>query len=366
MGMERVIGSRLIALLVGLSCASVLVGCTSADEANAPSAEATAPGVSETSGGTTGSGGVPEDVTVGLVSINAASPGIKLYRDVFTKLAEQKGWTVKSVDTAGDMVAAVNQGKQWLNEGVDAIVNNTIPNTAMTEVINAAKAKNVPYFSVSSGYVEGVTNETAANDWASGAQLATALVDAIGRKGNILVLTWSGLQPVRDRQAALQAVVSDMKDIKIVKTVELKVPGWADDAYKQVSNFLQSNKDVQAIWLPWDDFASDVARAVEEAGLADKIVIGGFDLDNSAADLLRKNGPFKMSSALNIPAMAASQVAMLEKALAGQQVPPTTYVPNCLATTDNIGPAGSRESVEFWSTCYAEPLNLENALKTIS
>lgn len=307
-------------------------------------------------------GGDVDDLTVGLISHNVASPGIKLYRDAFTQLAEDRGWTVKSVDTAGDVVAAVNQTKQWVDEGVDVIVNDTVPNDLMTEGIAAASDADVPWFSVSAGGgVEGVTNEVEANEFQSGSQLGLAMVDAMGGEGKILRLTWSGLQPIRERSAALDAIVATREGVEIVETVELKVPGWAEDAYKQVTNYLQTHDDVDAIWMPWDDFAVDVARAVEESGEKD-IIVGGFDLDDSAADLLRKGGPFKMTNALNIPAMASKSVDLIAQQASGATVPTISYVPNCLATKSNIPAEGGRDSVEFWTSCYEEPLQLLEGL----
>lgn len=348
-------GRRAALLVVGAVLAGgSLTACTSsADEDAKKSSDDTS---TNDSGGATG--GDVEDLTIGLISHNIASPGIKLYRDVFTQLAEDRGWTVKSVDTSGDVVAAVNQTKQWIDEGVDVIVNDTVPNDLMTDGIKAASQAGVPWFSVSSGGgVEGVTNEVEANEYASGSQLGLALVDEMGGEGNILRLTWSGLQSIRERSAALDAIAATRENVKIVDTIELKVPGWADDAYKQVTNYLQTRDDVDAIWMPWDDFAVDVARAVEESG-QDDIIIGGFDLDDSAADLLRKGGPFVMTNALNIPAMASKSVQLIADEASGQDVPSISYIPNCLATQDNIPAEGGRDSVEFWTACYEEPLAL--------
>jgi len=348
---------RIAAGCAGIVVVVSLAACTStADEAKSDSSSSQAAG-----GGSSGGGGDSKDLTIGLISHNVASPGIKLYRDVFTRLAEAQGWTVKSVDTAGDVVAAVNQTKQWIDEGVDVIVNDTVPNELMTDGIKAAQAAHVPWFSVSAGTAAGVTNEAEANEFVSGSTLATAMINQMGGKGNILRLTWSGLQPVRERAAALDAVVTERPGVKIVQTIELQVPGWADDAYKQVTNYLQTHKDVNAIWMPWDDFAPDVVRAVTESG-QDKIIVGGFDLDDAAADQLRQNGPFKMTNALNIPAFAALQVNLIPDAVSGKDVPAVSYVPNCLATPDNIPDQGGRDSTEFWTSCYSQPLDLEKQL----
>lgn len=301
----------------------------------------------------------PKHATIGLISYNIASPGIKLYHDIFIQQAQKIGWTVKSVDTNGDAVAAVNQVKQWVSEKVNAIVVDTIPNTLMAGAISAAQAAGIPWFSVSSGWVPGVTNDVGANDWASGAELTTALIAKMGYKGNILKFDWEGLPAVAARSAGFDAVLKSFPQVHLLKNIELKIPGWADDAYQQTLNYLQSHKDVNAIWLPWDDFATNVVRAIQQSGMANKIIVGGFDLDPSAADLLRQNGPFQMSNALNIPAFAVSTINLLSQKLAGKAVPTATYVPNCLATPQNIPATGGREQLSFWRNCYGANLALE-------
>jgi simple sugar transport system substrate-binding protein len=339
-------------LAAAVLAGGTLSACTSsADDDEQSSSDPT------TSTADAGAAADVDDLTIGLISHNIASPGIKLYRDVFVSLAEARGWEVKSVDTAGDVVAAVNQVKQWVDEGVDVVVNDTVPNDLMTDGIAAAEEAGVPWFSVSAGGgVDGVTNEAEANEYASGSQLGLAMVDKMGGEGKILRLTWSGLQSIRERAAALDAIVATRPDVTIAETIELKVPGWADDAYKQVTNYLQTHDDIKAIWMPWDDFAVDVARAVEESG--QDIFIGGFDLDDSAADALRSGGPFQMTNALNIPAMATLQVDLIAQEAAGGDVPSISYVPNCLATPENIPAEGGRDSADFWTSCYEAPLKL--------
>lgn len=368
MGQSKIRRRGLVGVIFGAAATLVLAGCTSASTGETAESSAAAPAASEAAssapaeGGDSSAAAMPTDVTIGMVSFSAASPGVKLYADTIIQQAEALGWEVKYVDTAGDAVAAVNQVKQWASEGVDAIINDTIPAQVMTEAVAAANDAGIPYFSVAAGYTDGVTNEVTANEYVSGAQLASALVDAMGREGNILQLTWNALEPVNQRNLALQAVVEGTPGVEIVKSHELKVPGWAEDAYREVSNYLTTNQDVQAIWMGWDDFAPDVVRAVEEAGLSDQIIIAGFDLDNAAADLLRADGAFKMSNALNIPAEAVSTIQSIGTVLQGGTVPPIIYVPNCLATPENIPATGGRDSNEFWVNCYSKPLELQEAL----
>ena len=351
MDMSRIRRRGLLASLA-LALMLLLVACGGGDAGSEGDAGDTTD-AGEASGESEAATSELTDVEIGMVSHNAASPGIKLYADVFTAAAEERGWTVNYVDTAGDVVAAQNQINEWIAAGVDAIVVDTIPNEGLTDAIAQANEAGIPYFSVASGFVEGVTNEVTANEEESGRELTEALVEELGGEGRIVKLNWTGLEPLRQRDEAFKEVVAEHEGIEVVREVELKVPGWNEDAYTQVTNILQSDPEIDAIWLGWDDFAPDVVRAIEEAGLQDQIIVAGFDLDPAAADLLRQDGPFQMTNALPIPDEARATVENIETVLTGGTVEEIQYLDNCLATPETIPAEGGRESDEFWDNCKA-------------
>jgi ribose transport system substrate-binding protein len=298
-------------------------------------------------------------VTIGFISDNIASSGILLYKTAFMAEAKTYGWTVKAVDTNGNVVNAVTQAEQWVTQGVTAIVDDTVDNASMSAAIKAASAAKVPWLSVSSGWVAGVTNEVETNEVANGANLAQSLAQAMGGKGNILQLDWAALPAVAQQDVGVAGVFSALyPNIHVVKTIQLTVPGWAQDAYTQVTNFLQSNKNIQAIIIPWDDFAANVVRAVDQAGLGKKIIIAGFDMDPGTTALLRGNTPFKMTEALNIPAFAVETALNLKALLSGKSIPPVSSVPTCLATPANAPQTGGLSSKSFWKSCYSQPAAL--------
>lgn len=299
---------------------------------------------------------VAKKVVIGFISYNIASSGVLLYKTAFLAEAKKYGWTVKAVDTNGNVVNAVTQAEQWISQGVTAIVDDTIDNASMSAAINQAVAAKIPWFSVSSGWVNGVTNEVETNEVTNGANLAQSLAEKLGGKGNILQLDWAALPAVAQQDAGVAAVFSALyPNIHVVQTIQLKVPGWAQDAYNQVTNFLQANQNIQAIIIPWDDFAANVVQAVDQAGLGKKIIIAGFDMDPGTTSLLLGNTPFKMTEALNIPAFAVATALNIKAVLAGKTVPPVSSVPTCLATGANAPKTGGLSNKTFWKNCYSQP-----------
>jgi ribose transport system substrate-binding protein len=344
---RRATAAALAVSAIGLfmtACGGANTAVSSKSTANGHSASASVPP------------SVAKNVTIGFISYNIASSGILLYQTAFMAEAKKFGWTVKAVDTNGNVVNAVTQAKQWISQGVSAIVNDTIDNASMSAAINQASAAKIPWFSVSSGWVKGVTNEVETNEVANGANLAQSLAEAMGGKGNILQLDWAALPAVAQQDAGSAAVFTALyPNIHVVQTIQLKVPGWAQDAYNQVTNFLQSNHNIQAIIIPWDDFAANVVQAVNQAGLGKKIIIAGFDMDPGTTSLLLGQTAFKMTEALNIPAFALATALNIKAVLAGKTVPPVSSVPTCLATAANAPKTGGLSNKSFWKSCYSYP-----------
>lgn len=351
-----------------VSVASLAAACGSSGSAatsssSTPSTAASGGGATTTASSsslTSFPANTPKHLTIGLISTNIASSGILLYKQALVPEAQKLGWTVKAVDTNGNTVNAVSQVEQWIQQkAVQVIVDDTIDNSTMVAAIKAAKAANIPWFSVSSGWVPGVTNEVETNEVANGANLAQALAEKLGGKGNILQFDWKALPAVAQQDVGVKAVLGEYPGIHVQDIIQLKVPGWAQDAYQQTTDYLKAHTNINAIIIPWDDFASNVVQAVKQAGMANKIVVAGFDMDPGAARLIRDNSPYKLAEALNIPAFAISTVHSIAEYETGHAVPPVSDVPTCLATPSNAPASGGISNKAFWKSCYSEPLAYE-------
>src|SRR3712207_3232804 len=123
------------------------------------------------------------------------------------------------------------------------------------------------------------------------------MVDRLGGKGNVLKLNWTVLQALRDRDHAFHAVLEDQKGIKIAKEIEVKVPGQVEDALNQTTNFLRGNKDIQAIWIGFDELATPVVRALEQANLDQDVFVVGFNGNPFAWALIRAGSPYVVEPA---------------------------------------------------------------------
>jgi ABC-type sugar transport system substrate-binding protein len=336
--MKRIVCAALAVLLL-------LTGCTmnkNKSAGSSPSASASSFG-----GGNSGA------VTIGLVAVNLNSPSITRIKDAFIAAAKPKGWKVEVFDGQGDQNATNNAAMDFINRGVSAIVNDASPNDQMTGVMAAAHAKKIPYVSIYGGFVPQVDAEIGTNEFVNSSLITREMVNRLGGKGRILKLNWTVLQALRDRDAGFKAVISESKGVQVAKAIEVKVPGQVDDSYQQVTDFLQSDKKIDAIWIGWDELAPPVVRAVDQAGLKDKIFIVGFDGNPFAWDLIRDKSPYVMEPANPFEPMGVKAVATVGTLLSGKALPSKViYMKPCLINADTV-PA--KNQMPDWKTCAFFP-----------
>ncbi|MBI2245431.1 MAG: sugar ABC transporter substrate-binding protein [Nocardioides sp.] len=339
---------RLVA--AGLVAVLAMAGCSMNSGSEDDSSSDSTTSASEGSDAGTGSA---EDLKVGLVAVNLNSPSIAAIKDSFVAAAEAKGWSVDVFDGQGDQNATNNAASDFIQRGYDVIVNNSSPNQQMTGVIEQAHAKGIPFVSIYGGFVEGVDAEIGTNEFVNASLITQEMVNRLGGKGKVLKLNWTVLQALRDRDAGFHAVVGENPGIDVVREIEVKVPGQVDDSYAQVTNALQSDKDIDAIWIGWDELAPPVVRAVKEAGLGDKIFVVGFDGNAFAWDLIRDGSPYVMEPANPFPPMGEKAVDAIETLATGGELPShVIYMKPCLINAQTVPPKGEEPD---WENCAYFP-----------
>lgn len=298
-------------------------------------------------------GGPVEDLSVGFVAVNLNSPSINGIKDQFVKAAEDKGWTVEVFDGQGDQAATNNAASDFISRGVDVIVNNSSPNAQMTGVMKKAHEAGIPFVSIYGGFVDGVDAEIGTNEFINSTLITAEMVNRLNGKGRIVKLNWTVLQALRDRDAGFKAVVSENPGIEVVREIEVKVPGQVEDSYDQLTNLLQSDKNIDAIWLGWDELAPSAVRAIQEAGLEDKVFAVGFDGNAFAWDLIRDGSPYIMEPANPFPLMGGKAVETIETIVGGGELPSKViYMKPCLVNEQTVPDKGEEPD---WENCAYFP-----------
>ena len=290
-----------------------------------------------------------DKLNVAVLAVNYNSPSIYLMATVAMADCKRRGWTCELHDGKGDQVATNNAAINFINRKVDAVVNIASDNNQMGAVIKAANAANIPFVSAFSGDVPGITADVGANGVVDGAITATELKSLVNNKGHIVKLNWTVLPVLRDRDNGFKAVMSGAKDIKVTE-VEVKVPGQVEDVFNQLTNILASNKDVTGVWVGWDELATPAVRAIERAGMKDKIKVVGMDGTEEVMELLRKGGsPYVLTEAYSHKAIAEKTMQVVADVVDGKKIPFRALMTRTCLVNHELAPAAGA-TIDF-KTC---------------
>lgn len=282
-----------------------------------------------------------DKLNVGVVAVNYNSPTIFEMSQVVLADCKKRNWNCEVFDGKGDQVATNNAAINFISRKFQAIINIASDNNQMSAVIKAANDAKVPFVSAFSGDVPGITADIGASGAVDGVLVANEMKSAINYKGHVVLFNWNVLPTLRDRTQGVKAAMLDAKGIKLTE-IEVKVPGQVEDTLNRLTALLQSNKDVNGVIVGWDELAAGAVRAIEQAGMADKIRVMGMDGIQPVYDLMRKgNSPYVMSVAYSKKAIAEKTIEVVADVIDGKKVPfRALWTRTCLVTKDILPAAG--------------------------
>ena len=250
---------------------------------------------------------------------------------------EAHGWRVTIVDTKGDLADLASRMEDLVSVRTDAIVLvSTDPELVKTQIEEAAAA-GIPVFGCDSGFIEGMVVNATSDNYAMGVQLTNFIFEAIGYKGKIIALTHRPHPGVVKRSQALDDLLPQYPEIKLITEQHVEVPGPIESARQIMENLLLANPQVgsiDAVWCVWDEPAIGVAQALQVAG-REEVIVAGVDGNSQAVEMIKAGSPIKATVAQNFEGMAEIVVEEMARYFAGEQVEPgERYAPATLIVGD--------------------------------
>ena len=198
--------------------------------------------------------------------------------DAVKEEAARQNVTLTVNDAGQDVAKQISQIETTINRGVKGIVIEPVSIDGIMPAVDAAKKAGVTVVivnqqiadpSASDCYV-GVSNE-------DGGEMEMSLaVKDINGKGNIaLLLGPMGSDAQVGRSAGYKKALAAYPDIKVV--FESSAEWDTARALSMVENWLQAGKNINAIVAQNDGMAMGALKAVQDAGLQDKVFVYGLD-----------------------------------------------------------------------------------------
>lgn len=235
----------------------------------------------------------------------------------------------------GDVATQATQVDQLINQQVDAIIIVPVQADSLGPQMTAAKEAGIPVIAVNTALSDtsGLTSSVLPDDVAAGAQEMEMMAEALGGKGNIVVLQGPlGSSPELDRTKGIEQTLAKYPDIKILAK---DTANWKrDEAVNKVKNWISSFGDqIDGIVAENDDMGLGAVQALAEAGMSVPVVgIDGIEDGLNAV----KNGQFIGSSLQHGRVELAAGLAVAQRVALGEPIEKKyTYIMPAI-TPDNV------------------------------
>ncbi len=194
------------------------------------------------------------------------------------KAAEAQGVSMTVFDGNQNSAKQVGQVENLITQGIDGLLIEPVSRDALAPAITACREAGIPVIT----FNQRVSNQAEANsfvgvDMVQGGVLEMEqAVSALNGRGNIVILHGPmGGDAQAGRNLGYRQVLAHYPEIHVL--AEQSANWVREDSYSIVENWIQSGKQIDAVVSQNDDMALGAIRAIEEAGLAERIKVFGLD-----------------------------------------------------------------------------------------
>lgn len=275
---------------------------------------------------------------IGIEKIGLAVPNLQA--DFFNQIkigvetyAASLGIEVITVDAKGDTATQVSQVQDLMTQGIDAFIYIPAGAAAAAVPTRLARAEGIPVINVDRE-PDGEPGDTViyGENVMSSYEVCSSIIERAGGSGKMVIIHGQkGTTPEVQRFEGCKMAIDENPGVELVAQQWTQM--WSpDEGFSIGQNMLQANPDIKMIFGQADGIAMGAAKAVEAAGLADQIVVGGYDGDVAALEsLARCDTPFVVTATQSTQAMGVLAVNSAIAVAKGASVP-ARQIPNAVQT----------------------------------
>lgn len=278
----------------------------------------------------------------GVKKIGLAVPNLQA--DFFNQIklgvegyAGKLGIEVIVVDAKNDTATQVSQVQDLMTQGIDAFIYIPAGAAAAAVPTRLAREAGIPVINVDRT-PDGEPGDTfiGGEGVNSAYEVCKHVIGLAGGAGKMVMIHGQkGTTPEVDRTAGCLRAISENPGVELVD--QQWSQQWSpDEGFQIAQNMLQAHPDVTMIFGQADGLAMGAAKAVDVAGLSDKVFIGGYDGDGSALAYLSEcKGPFKVTATQSTQSMGVLAVNSAIAASYGASIPARQITDAVLTTCEN-------------------------------
>ena len=257
------------------------------------------------------------------------------------------GVNLQVEDAQNDVAKQLDQIKNFIASGVDAIVVNPVDTSATQAMSDAAAAANVPlvYVNREPINVDSLPDNQAfvASDERESGTLETKEVCRLFKEAGKTEASVYVIMGELSNQAAVQRT-QDIHDViatpecSFIKIIDQQTSNWRrDEAQNLMTNWLSSGTKFDGVIANNDESAIGAIQAMKAAGIDMKtVVVGGVDATQDALAAMQA-GDLDVTVFQDAAGQGKGSVDAALKLAKGEAVEQKVYIPFQLVTPANIG-----------------------------
>ncbi len=280
--------------------------------------------------------GEGKKLVIGATMLSMQNEFIVSVSDEMEAKAKELGVELITVDAERSALKQVEQVESFIAQGVDAIVMNPCEVEASSPAIKLAMNANIPIINVNSETSTKPTAFIGSDDTESARIAMKHIAEKLGGKGNVIMIHgFMGQAAQLKRDQGAKEVLKANPGLKLLAEQSGE---W--DRAKGMSlteNWIQSfGPQINAIFAQNDEMGMGAVKALEAAGLKNKIIVVSVDAIPDALQAVKK-GVLDATVFQNARQQGGTAIETAVKAAKKEAFEKEVLIPFQLVTKENVG-----------------------------
>lgn len=257
-----------------------------------------------------------------------------------TAAAGKEGMQVQFEDATSDIGKQLNQIQNFIAQGVDGIIVNTVDADATPQMTKLAAEAGIPlvYVNRQPADLDTLPEKAAfvgSDERDSGTLQMNEACKLMGGKGDIVVMMGElSNQSARQRTQDIEDVIAK-EPCTGIKILEKQTANWSrTQATDLMTNWISGGLKPAAVLANNDEMAIGAIQALKAAGASD-VIVAGIDATQDGLAAM-KSGDLKITVFQNAKGQGAGAVDTIEKLIKGEKAEKVINVPFELVTPETM------------------------------
>ncbi len=283
-----------------------------------------------------GKGSADKKLVIGATMLSMQNEFVVNVSDQMEAKAKELGVELITVDAERSALKQVEQVESFIAQGVDAIVMNPCEVEASSPAVKLAMDAKIPIINVNSETTAKPTAFVGSDDTESARIAMKYIVEKLGGKGNVIMMHgYMGQAAQIKRDKGAKEILKANPGLTLL--AEQSGEWDRAKAMSLTENWIQSfGPKINAIFAQNDEMGLGVVKALEAAGLKNKIIVVSIDAIPDALQAVKK-GTLDATVYQNAKQQGGTAIETAIKAAKSLAFEKEVLIPFQLVTKENLG-----------------------------